>query len=81
MFGSAIDIGAFESPMLATVPPCKLDMNNDGFVRANQEGLVLLRSMLGFSGGAVIAGTGISQFDWDAARNNLNTNCGTSLTP
>ncbi|MEO7255768.1 MAG: choice-of-anchor Q domain-containing protein [Casimicrobium sp.] len=76
-----IDMGAFESPVLAAVLACKLDMNNDGFVRANQEGLVLLRSMLGFSGPSVVAGTGISQFDWDAARNNLNTNCGTSLTP
>ncbi len=78
---SIIDMGAFESPVLATVLPCKLDMDNDGFVRANKEGLVLLRSMLGFSGAAVVAGTGITQSDWDAARNNLNANCGTSLTP
>ena len=81
VIGAAVDMGAYESNALATVLPCKLDMDNDGFVKANKEGLVLLRSMLGFSGAPVVAGTGISQGDWDAARNNLNANCGTSLTP
>ena len=79
--GSAVDIGAFESVALATVLPCKLDMDNDSLVLANKEGLVLLRSMLGFSGAAVVAGTGITQGQWDTARNNLNANCGTSLAP
>jgi len=77
----AIDIGAFESPVLAAVLPCKLDMDGDNQVRANKEGLVLLRAMLGFSGSNVVNGTGISQGQWDAVRNNLNANCGTSFAP
>jgi|GEM_PF-1673572 len=76
-----IDMGAFESPVLAAVLPCKLDMDGDNLITATKEGLVLLRSMLGFSGTSVIAGTGITQGQWDTARNNLNANCGTSLTP
>ena len=74
-----VDIGAFESPVLAAVLPCKLDMDGDSQVRANKEGLVLLRSMLGVSGSAVVSGTGITQGQWDSARNNLNANCGTSF--
>ncbi len=77
---SVVDMGALESPVL-TGASCKLDMDGDDQVRANKEGLVLLRSMLGFSGAAVVNGTGISQGQWDAARNNLNANCGTSFTP
>lgn len=76
-----VDMGAFESPVLTAALPCKLDMNGDNQVRANQEGLVLLRSMLGFSGAAVVNGTGISESQWDTARNNLNSNCGTSFAP
>jgi len=76
-----VDMGAFESAVLAAPLPCKLDMDGDNQVRANKEGLVLLRSMLGFSGAAVVNGTGISQGQWDAVRNNLNANCGTSFTP
>ncbi len=78
---STIDIGAFESPVLTAALPCKLDMDGDNQVRANKEGLVLLRSMLGFTGAAVVNGTGISQAQWDSARNNLNANCGTSFAP
>jgi hypothetical protein len=77
----AVDIGAFESPVLAATLPCKLDMDGDNQVGAGKEGLVLLRSMLGVSGGAVVSGTGISQAQWDAARNNLNANCGTNFAP
>ena len=77
----AIDIGAFESTALAAVAACKLDMDGDNQVQATREGLVLLRAMLGFSGSAVTSGTGISQGQWDAARNNLNANCGTNFTP
>ena len=76
-----IDMGAFESPTLATVVPCKLDMDGDSLTTASKEGLVLLRSMLGFSGAAVVAGTGITQGQWDTARNNLNANCGTNFAP
>ncbi len=77
----AIDIGAFESTALAAVAACTLDMDGDNQVQATREGLVLLRAMLGFSGSAVTNGTGISQGQWDAARNNLNANCGTNFTP
>lgn len=76
-----IDIGAFESTVLTAVLPCKLDMDGDNLPRANKEGLVLLRAMLGFSGAAVVNGTGITQGQWDSARNNLNANCGTSFAP
>ena len=81
VIGSAVDIGAFESVALATVLPCKLDMDSDNLLTATKEGLVLLRSMLGFSGASVVAGTGITQAQWDTARNNLNANCGTNFTP
>ena len=56
--------------MLTAPLPRKLDMDGDNRVRANKEGLVLLRSMLGFSGAAVVNGTGISQGQWDTVRNN-----------
>ena len=81
VIGSAVDIGAFESVALATVLPCKLDMDSDNLLTATKEGLILLRSMLGFSGASVVAGTGITQAQWDTARNNLNANCGTNFTP
>ncbi len=76
-----VDIGAFESPVLAVTLPCKLDMDGDNLVSATKEGLVLLRSMLGVSGSAVVSGTGITQTQWDGARNNLNANCGTNFAP
>ena len=76
-----IDIGAFESAALTTSLPCKLDMDGDNLIMANKEGLVLVRAMLGFSGAAVVSGTGISQGQWDTARNNLNANCGTNFSP
>ena len=76
-----VDIGAFESPTLANVLPCKFDMDGDNQVSATREGLVLWRSMLGFSAAAAVSGTGITQSQWDATRNNLNANCGTSFPP
>lgn len=79
VIGSAVDIGAFESPPLTALLPCKLDMDGDNQVSATKEGLVLLRSMLGFSAAAAVNGTGISQGQWDAVRVNLNANCGTNL--
>lgn len=60
---------------------CRLDMDGDNQVSAVREGLVLLRSMLGFSGAAVVNGTGITLAQWNAARSNLNSYCGTSLLP
>ncbi|MEQ1594266.1 MAG: choice-of-anchor Q domain-containing protein [Casimicrobium sp.] len=78
---TTVDMGAFESPVLASALACKLDMDGDSQPRAHKEGLVLLRAMLGFTGSAVINGTGISQPQWDGARNNLNANCGTNFAP
>jgi hypothetical protein len=76
--GVATDIGAYETPAGSTAQ-CKLDMDGDNAVSAMKEGLVLLRSMLGFTSAAVTANAGISQAQWDTARANLNANCGTSL--
>jgi hypothetical protein len=79
--GSAVDIGAFESPALTAALPCKLDMDGDNQVIATKEGLVLVRAMLGITGGSVVANSGISQTQWDSSRNNLNVNCGTNFAP
>jgi CSLREA domain-containing protein len=81
VIGSAVDIGAFESPILAAVLPCRLDMDGDNQVTATKEGLVILRSMLGLSEATAVAGTGITQPQWNAARLNLNANCGTNFAP
>lgn len=81
VIGSAVDIGAFESTALAAVLPCKLDMDGDNQVAATKEGLVILRSMLGLSEATSVAGTGITQPQWNATRLNLNANCGTNFTP
>jgi hypothetical protein len=79
--GTAVDMGAYESPVLAAALPCKLDMDGDNQVSANKEGLVLLRAMLGFSAANAVANSGITQGQWDTARTNLNANCGTSFAP
>ena len=76
--GAATDIGAYETPAGSTAQ-CKLDMDGDNAVLAMKEGLVLLRSMLGFTSAAATANTGITQAQWDSARANLNANCGTNL--
>jgi hypothetical protein len=77
--GSAVDIGAFESPALTAALPCSLDMDAANGVQAFREGLVLLRSMLGFTSSAAVANTGISEAQWNATKANLNANCGTNL--
>ena len=81
MIGAAVDIGALESTALAAALPCKLDMDGDNQVAATKEGLVILRSMLGLSEFTAVAGTGITQPQWNATRLNLNANCGTNFTP
>ena len=78
MEGAATDIGAYETPSGSSAQ-CKLDMDADNLVTAMKEGLVLLRSMLGYTSAATTANTGITQGQWDAVRVNLNANCGTSL--
>lgn len=79
--GAAVDMGAYESPALTAPLPCKLDMDGDNQVSATKEGLVLLRAMLGFSEANAVANSGITQPQWNAARVNLNANCGTNFTP
>ena len=74
-----VDIGAFESPVLAATLPCKLDMDGDNLVAANKEGLVLVRAMLGFSTANAVVGSGISQAQWASVKANLNANCGTNF--
>jgi hypothetical protein len=37
--------------------------------------------MFGMTGTAILNGTGITQGQWDAVRNNLNANCGTNFAP
>ncbi len=81
VIGSAVDIGAFESTALAAVLSCKLDMDGDNQVAATKEGLVILRAMLGLSEVTAVAGTGITQPQWNTARLNLNANCGTNFAP
>ena len=54
-------------------------MDGDNLVTAINEGLVLARSMPGFTSAAATANTGINQTLWDATRANLNAHCGTSL--
>jgi hypothetical protein len=77
--GAAVDIGAYESPVLAVALPCKLDMDGDNQTAATKEGLVLLRSMLGFTSASAVANTGITESQWNATKANLNANCGTNL--
>lgn len=81
VIGSAVDIGAFESTALAAALSCKLDMDGDNQVAATKEGLVILRAMLGLSEVTAVAGTGITQPQWNTARLNLNANCGTNFAP
>ena len=56
---------------------CNLDANADNAVAATAEGLILLRAMLGLTGNAVVAGTGVAA--WEPYRQQLNANCGTSF--
>ncbi len=58
-----------------------LDMDGDTLLTSSKEGLVLLRAMLGFTGTATTAGTGITAAQWTAARPLINANCGTNFAP
>ena len=76
--GAAADMGAFESsPIVAG--NCNLDMDGNNVLDGMKEGLVLLRAMLGFTGAATTAGTGITAAQWNTARPLINTNCGTAF--
>ena len=78
--GAAADMGAFESPPIVG-GNCNLDMDGDSALNGMKEGLVLLRAMLGFTGAATTAGTGISVSQWNTARPLINANCGTNFAP
>ncbi len=56
---------------------CSLDANGDGLLRADREGLMLLRAMLGLNADAIVAGTGIAA--WEPYRQQLNAHCGTAF--
>lgn len=58
---------------------CNLDMDGNNALSATQEGLILLRAMLGFTGAAVVNGTGVTLGAWDTMRPQINANCGTSF--
>jgi hypothetical protein len=58
---------------------CNLDMNADNNLSATIEGLILVRAMLGFSSAATVAGTGVTQGNWDGMRPQINANCGTNF--
>jgi hypothetical protein len=58
---------------------CNLDMNGNNTLAGTMEGLILLRAMLGFDSAATIAGTGISEAQWNLMRPTINQNCGTNF--
>jgi N-acetylneuraminic acid mutarotase len=57
---------------------CNLHMDSPNPLLATVEGLILTRAMLGFTGSAVTAGTGIAT-PWETIRDNLNAKCGTAF--
>lgn len=57
---------------------CNLHMDSPNPLSATVEGLILMRAMLGFTGSAVTAGTGITT-PWTTIRDYLNANCGTAF--
>lgn len=77
---SRVVVGGFAAKFstFTGAAPCALDMNADNVVSATQEGLVLLRALLGLSPAATVAGTGISGAQWAARRTALIA-CGNAL--
>jgi len=63
-------MGAYETPAGSTVA-CNLDMDGDSLLSPNEEGLVLVRAMLGFTGTNVTAGTGLTA-SWATIRAHLD---------
>ena len=82
---TTVHIGSTASKFLVTTgtafAPCSLDMDGDTLLSATKEGLVLLRAMLGFTGAATTAGTGITAAQWNTARPLINASCGTNFAP
>lgn len=60
---------------------CNLDMNGDSNVTSLIEGLIFVRSLMGMQSPGLLAGTGVSQSQWDAVRPVINASCGLSLAP
>jgi Domain of unknown function (DUF4394) len=89
--GAATAIGAVGSSprnidgiAIAPLNPC-LDLDGDGVSRANTDGLMLIRALLGMTGTGVTSGA-IStpappRSTWTAIRNHLNANCGLYFSP
>ncbi|MEP7316586.1 MAG: choice-of-anchor Q domain-containing protein, partial [Sphingomicrobium sp.] len=75
--GVAVDMGAFESPVL--LPLCTLDVDGSGGTPdALTDGLLLMRAMFGLTGVAVTNGAttaGAPRADWTSIRNYLNGSC------
>ncbi len=75
---SRVVAGGFAAKFIsftANISACSLDMDDDGLVTAPKEGLVIARALLGLAPAAAVAGTGITEAQWDAKRTALAT-CG-----
>ena len=80
--GAAVDMGAFESPVLA--PPCTLDVDGDGTPDALTDGLMIVRALFGLTGSSVTTGVvaaGAPRNNWTLVRNFLNGSCGANFSP
>jgi len=72
-------VGRFFVSTGSAFTSCNLDIDGDSLITGNKEGLILLRAMLGFTGAATTAGTGISAAQWAFVRPSINANCGTNF--
>jgi alpha-tubulin suppressor-like RCC1 family protein len=66
------------TPQLVTSGVCTFDIDEDGRVTAQTDGLLLTRALLGFSGSQVTqsaVGAGAKRNDWKAIRAHLLQNC------
>ena len=70
---------SFTSSTGSAVTRCDLSTSiATGTLAATREGLILLRAMLGLTGAAVTAGTGVTS-SWATLRDQFNTYCGTNF--
>jgi|JI10StandDraft_1071094.scaffolds.fasta_scaffold77309_1 hypothetical protein len=70
---------SFTSSTGSAVTRCDLSTSiATGTLAATREGLILLRAMLGLTGTAVTAGTGVTS-SWATLRDQFNTYCGTNF--
>ena len=78
-----VDMGAFESPVLA--PPCTLDVDGSGGAPdALTDGLLMIRAMFGLTGTSVTTGAtavGAPRNNWTLIRAYLNGSCGANFGP